>query len=88
MSKPKELFWIGDRDADGRPLEFFGGMAGVYDPIPARDLTPEETAALTEAQLECINSPAGKRMYRRTEPETAPVTRSSSVNTVAPSADG
>lgn len=70
MAKPKQLFWIGDRDADGRPLEFFGGMPGIYDPIPARDLSEEETAALTEAQLACIDSPTGKRLYRRTEPET------------------
>jgi hypothetical protein len=69
MSKPKQLYWIGDRDADGKPLEFFGGMPGVYDPIPARDLTPDETAGLTEAQWECIDSPAGKRLYRRTEPD-------------------
>lgn len=68
MSRPKQLYWIGDRDAAGQPLEYFGGVAGVRDPIPARDLTPEETAELTEAQWECIDSPTGKRLYRRTEP--------------------
>lgn len=68
MSKPKQLYWIGPNDANGSPLEHFGGMAGVYEPIPARDLTEDETAALTEAQWECIDSPAGKRLYRRTSP--------------------
>lgn len=87
MSKPKQLFWIGARDANGDPLEYFGGVAGVRDPIPARDLTPEETAELTEAQWECIDSPTGKRLYRRTEPEQKPAS-SKSVNTDAPNADG
>lgn len=68
MSKPKQLYWIGDYDADGRPLEYFGGMPGEYEPIPARDLTPEETAALSEAQWNVIDSPTGKRLYRRTDP--------------------
>lgn len=63
MSKPKQVYWIGERNAEGQPLEFFGGVAGVRDPIPARDLSPDETAELTEAQWECINSPTGKRLY-------------------------
>ena len=87
MSKPKQLYWIGDRDAEGKPLEYFGGVAGVRDPIPARDLTPEETAELTEAQWECIDSPTGKRLYRRTEPDQKS-SPSTSVNTAAKSADG
>lgn len=87
MSRPKQLYWIGDRDAAGQPLEYFGGVAGVRDPIPARDLTPEETAELTEAQWECIDSPTGKRLYRRTDPEpTAASSRSGSTAALSPPA--
>lgn len=67
--RPNRLYFIGQYDADGRPLEYFGGMPGQYDPIPARDLTPEDVAALTEAQWECIESPTGKRLYQKTEPK-------------------
>ena len=85
MSKPKQLFWIGARNADGRPLERFGGFPGVYDPIPARDLTEAETSALTEAQWECINSDAGKRLYSPTKPKEA---IPASPSTAVPSATG
>lgn len=86
MSKtdqPAQLYWIGQYDAAGRPLEFFGGEAGVYDPIPARDLTPAETAALTEAQWAAITSETGKRLYSATMPKT--VSSSSSASTAVPS---
>ena len=85
--RPKTLTYIGPRDADGVPLEAFRGSAGEYEPIPARDLTPEETEALTEAQWKCIESPDGKRLYRGTEPETKE-TPSKSVSTGVKSADG
>ena len=84
MSKPKQLFWIGDRDANGDPLEYFGGVAGIRDPIPTRDLTPDETAALTEAQWQCIDSPTGKRLYQTTGPTPA---SSKSASTAAPRVD-
>lgn len=72
MSKPKQLYWIGARDHNGQPLEFFGAVAGVREPIPARDLEPDEVAALTEAQWECIESETGKRLYSGSEPSRKP----------------
>lgn len=67
--KPNRLYWIGSYDADGQPLEYFGGVPGERDPIPARDLTPEDTAQLTEAQWAAIESDTGKRLYQKTEPK-------------------
>lgn len=66
--RPKRLFFKGTYDAYGAPLEFFGGVPGEYDPIPARDLGPDDTAALTEAQWDVLESPNGKRLYQKTEP--------------------
>lgn len=62
-ARPKRLYWIGERDRDGLPLEYFGAMPGVRDPIPAMDLDEAEVAALTEEQWACIESPTGKRLY-------------------------
>ena len=81
MSKPKQLYWIGERGSDGKALEWFGGVAGVRDPIPARDLSPDETAELTEAQWECINSTTGKRLYSASP-------KAASTSTAVPSATG
>ena len=61
-------------------------VGAVLVPLNLR-LTPEETAELTEAQWECIDSPTGKRLYRRTEPDQKS-SPSTSVNTAAKSADG
>ena len=71
MARPKRLWWIGERDAEGRPLEFFGAVPGVREPIPATDLDEAATAALTEEQWACIESPAGKRLYSASKPSTA-----------------
>jgi hypothetical protein len=87
MSRPKQLYWIGGGDPHGR---HFGAVPGVREAIPARDLTPEETADLTEAQWEAIDSPTGRLLYRRTEPteETKTDTATSpSANTAAKSAE-
>lgn len=66
--RPERLYWIGQYDAFGNPLEYFGGVPGERDPIPARDLTPDETAQLTEAQWAAIESDAGRRLYSATKP--------------------
>lgn len=66
--RPTKLYFKGTYTAEGRPLEWFGGMPGEYDPIPARDLGPEDTAALTEAQWAVLESENGKRLYQKTEP--------------------
>lgn len=70
MSKerPANLYFKGGYDATGQPLEFFGGVPGEYDPIPARDLGPDDTALLTEAQWKVLDSDTGKRLYQKTEP--------------------
>jgi len=66
--RPTKLYFKGEYDALGQPLEFFGGMPGQYDPIPARDLGPDDTALLTEAQWRVLESDNGKRLYQKTEP--------------------
>jgi hypothetical protein len=66
--RPNRLYFKGQYDSYGAPLEFFGGVPGEYDPIPARDLGPEDTALLTEAQWRVLESENGKRLYQKTEP--------------------
>lgn len=66
--RPDKLYFKGEYDATGQPLEFFGGMPGEYDPIPARDLGPDDTALLTEAQWKVLESENGRRLYQKTEP--------------------
>lgn len=86
MTRPKRLYFIGARDADGRPLEFFGGVPGVREPIPAMDLDESDTAALSEEQWACIESPAGKRLYSGTAPGRS-TTPSPPAVTSAPTAE-
>lgn len=62
MSRPKTLKYIGPRDRDGRALEWFGATT-EYEAIPARDLDADDTAALTEAQWNVLESENGKRLY-------------------------
>jgi hypothetical protein len=66
--RPTKLYFKGEYDATGQPLEFFGGFPGEYDPIPARDLGADDTAALTEAQWRVLDSDTGKRLYQKSEP--------------------
>jgi hypothetical protein len=66
--RPTKLYFKGQYDATGQPLEFFGGTPSEYDPIPARDLGPDDTAALTEAQWRVLESDTGKRLYQKSEP--------------------
>ncbi len=66
--RPKNLYFKGEYDSTGQPLEWFGGMPSIYDPIPARDLGPDDTALLTEAQWKVLESENGKRLYQKTEP--------------------
>lgn len=73
MERPKRLYFTGHRDAMGVPIEWFGPVPGVRDGIPAKDLDSDETAQLTEAQWEAIESPAGRRLYSGEKPESAPV---------------
>ena len=95
-TRPTELYFKGGYDATGQPLEFFGGVPGEYDPIPARDLGPDDTALLTEAQWKVLDSDTGKRLYQKTEPaaRSSEGTASSSTTpnppgaTNAPTADG
>lgn len=101
MSKPKQLYWIGDRDANGNPLEFFGAVPGLMEAIPAADLDEAWLADATEAQWEALESPTGRRLYRHTDPsksdsaETRAQAKAADAganrdqsNTDAPSADG
>ena len=67
--RPTRLYFKGEYDSYGQPLEFFGGVPSQYDPIPARDLGPDDTAALTEAQWKVLDSPNGQRLYQRSEPK-------------------
>lgn len=69
QDRPTRLYFKGQYDATGAPLEWFGGMPSIYDPIPARDLGPDDTAALTEAQWKVLESENGRRLYQRTEPK-------------------
>lgn len=95
-NRPKNLYWVGERDANGQPLEYFGVGPGGREPIPAMDLGPDETAQLTEAQWEALDSPTGRRLYRRTEPDAKTKAAASDgaaseadpSSTAAPSADG
>jgi hypothetical protein len=73
QDRPTHLSFKGELDAQGHPLEFFGGVPSQYDPIPARDLGPDDTAALTEAQWRVLESDNGKRLYQRSEPTTRAV---------------
>jgi hypothetical protein len=66
--RPTKLYFKGEYDATGQPLEWFGGVPSEYDPIPARDLGPDDTALLTEAQWKVLESESGKRLYQKTEP--------------------
>src|SRR5688572_2799906 len=52
--RPTKLYFKGEYDATGQPLEWFGGVPSEYDPIPARDLGPDDTALLTEAQWKVL----------------------------------
>lgn len=73
--RPKSLKWIGNELPDGRPERF-------YDDIPARDLTDEETDALSQEQLTRIrhtdpplyrevHAPEPKKAAKRTAPKAA-----------------
>lgn len=88
--RPTKLYFKGTYSAAGTPLEWFGGMPGEYDPIPARDLGPEDTALLTEAQWKVLESPNGQRLYQKTEPvkhdERAAIKSEAPSSTAAPSA--
>lgn len=55
--------WIGERDAAGKPVEFFGAPDG----LPARDLTGADVAALNAAQRSKLESAAGQRLYAKVE---------------------
>lgn len=59
MTKPDALQFIGPKDANGQPLEWFGGAT----PIPARDLTAEDLAGFGAAEWALLDSPTGKRLY-------------------------
>lgn len=71
MARPKTLQFIGPRDANGHPLEWFSGSPGEHEPIPASDLNEADTAALSEAQWTLIDSPAGKRLYAAGKPASS-----------------
>lgn len=87
-NRPSKLYFVGDRDANGQPLEWFGAVPGIREPIPARDLTPDDTAGFSEAQWEALDSPTGRRLYRRTEPaEEKRGANADLANTDAPSAE-
>lgn len=60
--------WQGERDANGRAFEFFGAP----DPIPSRDLTDDDIATLSPAQRSKLESPAGRRLFRKVEPPKPP----------------
>jgi hypothetical protein len=62
--KPNRLYYVGDRDIQGRPFEYYEG-------VPARDLEPEDVALLDDATVKMITSdrPGGaKALYQRSEP--------------------
>jgi hypothetical protein len=61
--RPDRLFFAGEYDAQGRPLEFFAA-------VPARDLDEADIAALTDGQLADITgAPEGRRpLYQKTKP--------------------
>jgi hypothetical protein len=56
--RPKELKFTGERYADGRPVYFRGD-------VPDRDLTEEETDALSNEQLADIRASG---LYREVHP--------------------
>ena len=86
MSRPKTLVFIGERDADGIPIEWFSAVAGVREGIPASDLDADAVAELSEAQWEAIESATGKRLYAGGK---APSSTASPPNvTAAPTASG
>lgn len=86
MSKdrPTHLYFNGGYDATGQPLEFFGGMPGEYDPIPARDLGPDDTALLTGVQWKVLDSDTGKRLYHRTEPKDGTAAKPDTASATTP----
>lgn len=61
-SRPKTLKFIGPRDANGAPLEWFGANA-ERDGIPASDMDEAAVSELTGAQWKAIESEAGQRLY-------------------------
>lgn len=63
MARPTTLSYIGPRDANGQPLEWFGAVPGGREAIPAADMDAETVAGLSEAQWEAIESATGKRLY-------------------------
>lgn len=83
--RPDKLYWIGERDQTGQPLEFFGAVPGVREPIPAMDLDAAWLADASEAQWDALDSPAGRRLYRRTEPESTKEKASASTGEAAAS---
>lgn len=85
MSRPKTLKYIGPKDRDGRPQEWFGATT-EYEAIPARDLDADDTAALTEAQWQVLESENGKRLYGAGEKPSS--TANPPKDTSAPTASG
>lgn len=47
MARASKLHFVGQRDQDGRPLEYFAF-------VPARDLEEDEIASLTDDQYEAM----------------------------------
>jgi hypothetical protein len=85
MSRPTTLTWIGARNANGQPLEWFAGEPGC-ESIPAMDMDAETVAGLTEAQWTKIESPAGQRLYAGGKASVSTASRPS--GTSVPAADG
>lgn len=58
--------FVGQRDASGQPLEYFHG-------IPARDLTADDVAALTDDQYATVEASALYETAQAPKPSAKPV---------------
>lgn len=58
--------FVGNRDDQGRPLEYFAG-------IPARDLTADDVAVLTDDQYATVEASALYEAAQAPKPSAKPV---------------
>jgi hypothetical protein len=75
--RPKELKFIGERYPDGRPVYFL-------DIVPDRDLTEEETDALSQDDLKAIRDSGLYREVHAPAPKKAAARKSTKTATNAP----